>query len=170
MKSRAVVLIVVFSLLTLTGYLMAVERRGAELKILKKDSTALQGELIAVKPVSLLLLDFQSAADLSVNIEEILTITIVKKSEALRGAALGLIAGLLGGFVIGGFEKSIEGPRIQAIAVYAGAIGGPAALIGAMIGFYLGKDKTIEIAEKSPEEIKAVMEKLRSQARITNFQ
>ena len=52
-------LFLIFSLMMLSANLYAKERRGAKLIITKKDGQRIEGELIAVKPNSLLLLDAQ---------------------------------------------------------------------------------------------------------------
>ena len=169
MKNKVLVLAVIFPLLTCSGSLTAKERRGAELKILKKDRMVLKGELIAVKPASLLLMDSQSGRDLSVDIDDIITITIAKKSKALPGLALGLGGGILAACLIGvAIHKegtSWDDPAWGALfAVPIGTLG------GLITGMIMGEDQTLDIVGKSPEEIKVVLEKLRTQARITNFQ
>jgi len=87
-------LILVFSLIMLSVNLYAKERRGAKLIVTKKDGQQVEGELITVKPSSLLLLNTEGK-DVSVDIRDIKVIRIVKKSKALLGAGLGLI--ILGG-------------------------------------------------------------------------
>jgi len=170
MKSKVLVLGLVFSLLVCSGNLVAKERRGAEVIVQKKDGQTAKGELIAVKPASLLLLDSNLSTDISLAIDDTKDITIVKKSKALLGAGLGLAVGVVAGLIIGGTEETIEGSREEAMAMYAGAIGGAAALLGGIIGAALGIDKTIQIEGRSPEEIKVDMQKLRGQARVTDFQ
>jgi hypothetical protein len=170
MKKSVLALVLVFFTVVCSGNLIAKERHGADLVITKTDGQQINGELIAVKETSLLLLDSQTGADVSVEIGEIRVIRIVKKSKALLGIGIGLLAGLVGGLIIGGTEKTIEGTRGEAVAIYTGAIGGPAALIGGIIGAAIGTDKTIQIEGKSPEETKGILEKLRRQARVTNAQ
>ena len=58
-------LLLVFSILALSGNLFAKEKRGADLIIQKKDGQHVRGELIAVKKNSLLLLDRESGADVT---------------------------------------------------------------------------------------------------------
>ena len=54
---KFVSLFLIFSLLVLSGSLYAKERQGAKLVITKKNGHQIEGELITVKPNSLLLLD-----------------------------------------------------------------------------------------------------------------
>ena len=167
MKSKVPVLGLVFSLLVCSGNLVAKERRGAEVKILKNDWTVQKGELIAVKPASLLLMEPQSYADVSVDIEDIIKITVVRKSKALAGFLIGIQAGLGGALVIG--LASSEDDRL--FAIYgAGLMVLASPLIGLIAGALMGSEQTIRIVGRSPEQIKADLEKLRRQARIPNFQ
>jgi len=100
---KFVSLFLIFSLLTVSGNLMAKERRGAELIIQKKDGQQVRGELIAVKENSLLML--VSEADVSIDISDIKVITIVKESKALEWAFLGVLVG--GGIgTLLGYQKS----------------------------------------------------------------
>ena len=143
--------------------------------ITKIDSQQIAGELVAVKPSSLLLLDPKTGADVSIEIGDIAVIIIMKKSKAWTGGAFGFAVGALAGISIGALIGSISeedggglsfGSFISVVAVF-GAI---SAIPGVIIGAILGTDKTIQVKGKSPEQIKAVLEKLRSRARITNFQ
>jgi len=174
MTNKVLVLGVVFSLLICSENMMAKERRGTELMITKTDGQQIAGELIAVKPSSLLLLDPKTGADVSIEIGDIAVIKIMKRSKALTGGAFGFAVGSLAGISIGALIDSISeddggglsfGSFVFIVAI-CGAIG---ALPGMLIGEILGTDKTIQIEGKPPEEIKAVLEKLRSRARITNY-
>lgn len=89
-SKKFIALFLVFSVLALSGSLYAKERRGAKLIITKKDGQQVQGELITVKPNSLLLLD-TDGKDVSVGIADIKVIRIVKKSKILREAITGLL-------------------------------------------------------------------------------
>ena len=90
---KAISLFLVFSILVLSAPLTAKERKGADLIIQKKDGTQVRGELIAVKENSLLLLDRESGADVTVDIGAIRVIKIKKKSKLLKGAGNGLLIG-----------------------------------------------------------------------------
>jgi hypothetical protein len=168
MRNKILTLVVVFSLLCSLGTLMAKERRGAELVVQKKDGRQIRGELIAVKQASLLLLDSQSGADVSVYTNDVNVIKIMKESKTLLGASLGLLIGGAVGTIIGyGSERIFwhEGENWAPKGAVIGSLAGGA--IGAMIA---SKPKTIQIDGKSPEEIRKALQELHSQARITNFQ
>jgi hypothetical protein len=164
MKNKVLALVVLFSLLALSSNLIAKEKRGAELKIMKKDRAILKGELIAVKSTSLLLIDSQSGADQSVDIKDITTITIVKKSKALLGFLIGSSAGFLAGRAIAAGGQTDESLYLAGWVMIGSSIG------GLITGALIGADQTIQIEEKSPEQIKVDLEKLQRQARITDFQ
>jgi hypothetical protein len=69
------------------------KKKGADLIIQKKDGRYERGELIAVKENSLLLMERNSGADVTVDVGDIRVITIVKKSKFLTGAGTGLLIG-----------------------------------------------------------------------------
>lgn len=176
---KIIALFIAFSLMALSGNLMAKERRGAEIKIHKTKpqmegtpwvTPHIRGELIAVKKSSLLLLDSEGA-DVSVDIKDIMVVKIVRKSKA----ALGLLLGGTMGALIGratytepkntGWFTIDLGPGPYTAA--GGILGG---LIGLVIGATAGSDETIQIEGKSDSEIKEVLEKLRSKARVPDYQ
>src|SRR4030042_2154795 len=101
MKNKVLVPVMIFSLFAFSGNLMATERHGAELIVYKLDSTQVKGELIAVKPASLLLLDDHSGFDISVSIGDINKIKIIKGSRLIMGAAIGALAGIGAGVLAG---------------------------------------------------------------------
>ncbi len=185
MSKKLLSLFLVFSLMMLSANLYAKERRGAKLIVQRrgdqvqtryKDTpwetsvmTGIRGELIAVKPNSLLLLDTEGK-DVSVGVADIKVIRIVKKSKALLGAGLGLI--ILGG----GTALSIaifgawESDEVLDVALFGGAIGAAAGLlIGGVTGALLGSDKTIQIEGMSDSQIRGALDKLRKKARIRNY-
>jgi hypothetical protein len=178
MKNNVLVLVVVSSLLICSGNLFANERRGADLVVTKIDGQQIAGELIAVKPSSLLLLDSQTGADVSVEIGEIEAIKIVKKSKALVigacGLGLGVVMGILAGESVQSEEMDSWGAFFRSMyfnpVFIATGLGIVLGISGALIGASVGKDKTIQLEGNSPEEIRTIMDKLRAQARVTDFQ
>jgi hypothetical protein len=160
------------------------KKHGANLVILKKDGQAIKGELITVKPNSLLLLDTEGK-DVSVDIEEIKVITVVKKSKALLGVGTGLLGGAGSGAVIGASlwviclpivaifgEASIESFKddFQDFLWNGALIGiGVWVLLGAITGSLLGIDKAIQIEGMTDSEIQKTLGKLRKKARIRDY-
>jgi hypothetical protein len=94
-------LFLAFSLMMLSANLYAKERRGAKLVITKKNGYQTEGELITVKPKSLLLLSI-TGRDVSVDIADIRIIKVVKKSKLLTGVWVGMAAGGGTGVLLGG--------------------------------------------------------------------
>ncbi len=172
-SKKFISLFLVFSLMMLSVNLYAKERRGAKLIITKKDGQLIKGELIAVKPNSLLLLDRKSGADVSVDIGDVRVIRIVKKSTVLQGLGIGLLVGGGSGILLGTTESAgaagaegFEGLGGAVIALI-GIVGG--LLIGGVVGSSAGKDEVIPIEGKPPAFIEFNLEKLRKKARIRDY-
>jgi len=170
---KFVSLFLIFSLLALSGNLIAKERRGAELIVQETDGTQVRGELIAVKENSLLLMERYSGADVSVDIKDVGVITIVKKSKILQGASIGAFVGFTCGAVYVLSTQSTQywwNNRVTYATLY-GVIGACiGALFGGIPGSIAGIDKTIQIEGESDSEIKEALEYLRKKARVRNFQ
>ncbi len=146
------------------------ERRGAKLIITKKNGYQTEGELITVKPNSLLLLSI-TGRDVSVDIKDVKVIRVVKKSKAGLGAGIGSLAGV-GGSVLAGvlIGDVTEGMGVLDWAFIVGLPLVPScALIGAMLGSLLGTDKTILVEGMTGSEIQETLDKLRKKARIRDY-
>jgi len=151
--------------------LYAKEKRGAKLIITKKDGQLIKGELIAVKPNALLLLDTEGKV-VSIDIADFKVIRIVKKSKVWTGAGIGLAISVGGGALIGALGG--VGPAEDMSGLLAGLIVGaffsPAvALLGAIIGAAIGTDKTIHFEGMTDLEIEEALEKLCKKARIRDY-
>ena len=166
-------LFLVFSILALSGNLLAKERKGADLIIQKTDGQQVRGELIAVKENSLLLLERESGADVMVSIRDVNVITMVKKSKLWKGAGIGFFVGGIAGAVFGAANADadkLDLPTGHAMLLVGGIGGALGLLVGGGIGATFGKDETIQIERKSDSEIKGILEDLRKKARVPNFQ
>jgi len=164
-------------MLVLSSNLLAEEKRGANIEIYKTkpkmegtpfEKPDIRGELIAVKVNSLLILDSESGADITVGIEDVKVIKIMKKSKAWGGTFLGLMIGGFAGAALGssgGGDSAAIGALIVGIGV--GIVG---AFVGAVIGSSFRIDEIIQFEGKSDSEIKEILEKLRKKARIKNYQ
>jgi hypothetical protein len=153
--------------------LSARERRGAQLVITLKDGHLIGGELVAVKPDSILLLS-PAMKDESVDVASIRSIRIVRKSKALLGAACGfLAAGVATAIVVSGHKETDnpwtifwQGMEAGEAAVAFGSIG---LGIGIGGGLLAGKDKTVQLEGKSESAVKSVLADLRNKARVRDF-
>ena len=86
MPAKLIASTLAVSLLVLPAGLAAKEKRGADLVVAKIDGSKVSGELIAVKPDSLLLLS--AGMDLSIPLVDIRDVRIVRRSHALLFAGL----------------------------------------------------------------------------------
>jgi hypothetical protein len=151
-------------LLIMPGNVSAKERRGAELVVTRLDGSQVSGELIAVKPNSLLLLN-NVGKDESIDLAGIKSVRIVRRSRAglfagiggAAGAAVGASVGLYKG---GGDDES--GPAsIRGGAVY-GALG---ALAGWLADSMVNSDTHFTVAGKAPEAVAGFWDKLQAYSR-----
>ncbi len=70
------------------------QKHGTKLIVQKRDGQEIRGELIAVKHNSLLLLEYESAAEVSIEIIDIKVIKVIKKSLlAILAVILGISEG-----------------------------------------------------------------------------
>ena len=174
-------LLLVFSLMMLSVNLYAKERRGAKLLITKTDGQQIEGELITVKPNSLLLLNTEGK-DVSVGIEDIKVIRIVKKSKFLQSLGIGVLVGAGGGVILGLVQGEtisifggtfLEGPgpiTAGENALIKGAFFGfLGLLVGVAVGLASGEDVKIQIEGKSDKKIKKTLDKLRKKARVRDY-
>jgi len=167
-------LFLIFSLMMLPTSLYA-KKRGAKIVVTKLDGQQIKGELITVKPNSLLLLNTEGK-DVSVDIADIKVIRIVKKflDKAGLGAGIGLLIGGAAGALVG-FSEGDDPPGFlmrtaELKALVLGLdVGGLGMIIGAIISAFVVKDKTIQIEGMSDSEIKEILDKLRKKARIRDY-
>jgi len=154
----------------LSANLYAKERRGAILIIIKKDGEQIEGELIVVKKNSLLLF---VGKDVSIDIEDIKIIRIVKKSKVLKGMGIGLLIGAGGGAILGYAQGDDYGTMAMTAEGKALAFGMAFGFLGLLTGLGFGAaagtDKTIQLEGMTDSEIKEALEKLRKKARIPDY-
>jgi hypothetical protein len=145
------------------------KKKGADLIIQKTDGIQVRGWLIAVKENSLLLMERDSGADVSVDVINIRTIIHVRKSKGLKVVGISLASCLvvftgtiIWADVFGPPELAEQGPI---------GLGLVAGLIGFIAGEFLVKNKkTYQIEGISDSEIQEILEKLRKKAKIKNFE
>jgi hypothetical protein len=163
--------ILLFSMLLLFNGSAAGAKRGAEIVVQKTDGHQVQGELIAVKKSSLLLLEAESRYDVSVDVKEIQLVHILKGPKTGLGAISGFLVGGVVGVAATGKNNDCGGcPNSASRNIFGGAlVGGIGALIGALIGSSAGGNEIIIFHGLPPEELDEELEKMRSKARIKNF-
>jgi len=148
------------------------EKKRGSIVLTKKDGQQIEGELVIVKPNSLLLLDTEGK-DVSVDIADIKVIRIGKKSKAGLGARIGSAAGTLGGIIFVAIIDAALGEE-ESIPFYGYCIFGGiglcvGALVGGIIGAVVGTDETIHFEGMTDSEIKEALDKLRKKARIRDY-
>jgi hypothetical protein len=156
-KFIAVVLMI--GLLGLPAGLSAKQRRGADLIVTKLDGALVSGELIAVRPDSLLLLS--NSRDLSIPLAEVQIVRIVRRSRIWPYAGIGGAIGLAGmGLLVasGGNDVDYGTEKI----LLGGGIG---VLAGAIAGFVKGVDPVFPVAGRPQAEIARYWIKLSAYSR-----
>lgn len=150
--------------------MFAKEKKGAELIIQKTDGNQVRGELIAVKENSLLLLERDSGADVSVGASDIKTITIVKKSKTGTYVWTLLPIGAVIGAAVSTCWRGglVSDATLTTIGIAVGGISG--ILIGVIIGTAARNDEIIQFEDKLDSEIQEILEKLSKKARIPDYQ
>ena len=168
-SNKIISLFLVFSLVMLSVNLYAKERRGAKLIVTKLDGQLIKGELIAVKPNSLLLLDTEGK-DVSIDIAEIKEIVLMKRVNALGGAIAGFLVGGLVGGKISVSGESLFSERYDETALIGILIGGALGLLsGILIVKNLAGKEKIQIEGMTDSEIQETLDKLRKKARICDY-
>ena len=174
-SKKFIALFLIFSLLTINCF---PKRRGINLNVARTDGQPIKGELIAVKENSLLLLEKEVGADVSINISDVKIITIKGPTTALRltlpilSAVGGALVGLTVWWVrsVGGLayimaEEGQGEKDAKKHAGYGALILGSLGLVVAIIA----TDKTIQIEGMTDSEIQETLKKLRKRARIRKY-
>ncbi len=162
-------LFLVFSSMMLSVNLDAKERQGAKLIITKKSGQKIDGELITVKPNSLLLLD-KEGKDVSVDVGDIKVIRVVKKFSGRRLPLIGLLIGCVGGAVYGLLYKGLPGYGASFhVPIFSFSLGILGMIVGGYAEVIIGEDKTIQIEGMSDSAIQEFLDKLRKKARVRDY-
>lgn len=170
---RRVPFLTIPGLLVLGACFLAVDgtakaKPGVSIEVVRLDGSEASGELIAVRPGSLVIAAAASAAYDFIPLAEIRIVRIPKVSKA-AGAWSGFQQGAFYGAILGdlsaGREKSSGKRRLRALA---GGLAGAAAgsLIGGIKGRTTKKKIVLQISDQPPSELAAVLARLNERARI----
>jgi hypothetical protein len=167
MKGRSVRMmaaaLVVWTLVMPHG-LAAGGRRGANLVITRLDGTRVSGELVAVKSESLLLLTY-NAAGASVDLSDIKSVRIMRRSRAGLFAGIAGAAGLAGGtlWCLSEFRGEEDQAALSVIGgLCLGAVG---ALSGLLVGGAQGIDSNFTVVGEREEILAGYWKKLAALSR-----
>jgi hypothetical protein len=168
---KTISLSLVLSILALSGNLFA-HKQGAVLRITDGDGQVIEGELLAIKQDSLLLMAASSQEGFTVDIDDIKSIEIKRDSRESRFWSGFLPRALILGAV--GFGFAFGKAWIGGEEDFQLEDGYPYAYIFALSGATLwglakavpGEYKTIRIEEKSPLKRENILKKLEKKARF----
>lgn len=148
-RAAAVALASIFVLCFLPISALAKEPRGATVVVTKTDGSQIEGELLAVKPDSLLLLGFGNK-DGTIDLAAIRSVRIKRKAHSGTLALGGLAAGAAAGVLISRQwrDADMNFPPV----VTGAAVGAMGALAGLVLSIPFGLDTTVHLAGE-PEEI-----------------
>jgi len=169
-------LFLVFCLVTLSGNLTAQARKGVKIEVETNDGQIMNGELISVKRDSLLMLDAETMADVSVKLEEVKTIQVNNKGRILELGIAGVLLGVAAQGLIQRDEKTLHGvggddDEIITQSKRSGVLFGSIGLgVGALGGTLMGMNKIIQIQGRSDADIQKDLEKLSKKARVKGIQ
>jgi hypothetical protein len=153
----------------------AKERQGSLLRIVRNDGTTVTGELIAVRGNSLLLVEEHSAEGMSISFTEIRNLDIVRETQAVGGAVIGLLGGTLLGACVGylvtpSSPSSWLFPANFGKAIAAGRGAGIGSLAGLAFGTIIGASRPTHIRLIEEGHLRMteteVLRKLRSLAKV----
>lgn len=152
---------------------MGQEKRGATVIVTLKEGSQTSGELIAVKPDSILLLE-PAGKDASIDMADVRSITVLRRSKVGQGALFGLLIGAAGGFAGGAiYAKSADlCPGCEAPLARAGMgiLGGIVGVVGGVVaGASAGRDLTIAFDDQAGPAFAESLQKLRKYGRVKDF-
>jgi hypothetical protein len=171
MCRKSFIAVCVFSLLFAVD-VSAGEKQGAQLLIINKGGDTIQGELITVKSDALLLFS-KEGTDVTIAIEQVDEIRVIKKSNWLLGAGIGGAIGALGGALLLNdiwYEEHGDKTKSEAALQSGVVFGGVGLLLGGMTGAYAGQDMVYPVSSYQPAEVSVLLKKLSKQARVSDFQ
>lgn len=166
MRKASLLLIISTMTALLTGLpngLEAKGRHGASLVVTRVDGSSAAGELIAVKPDSLLLLS--ESRDLSIARAEVRTVRIVRRSHGALFAGIGGAAGAAVGATAGAYIFNSISDDQPAGLVSGLAFGALGALTGLLANGVISGDSRFSIEGKPEEDVARLWERLRRYSR-----
>jgi len=160
-----------FSIL-LTTDAFGAQKKGSTVIITLRDGRQASGELIAVKPKSILIMD-PAGKDASFDLTEIAVVKVFRKSKAGKGALTGFLIGAGAGITTGilGAGTGEDSGFVRGMAaMFLGGIGGVVGLVGGLIaGASASGELDIRFEGATGLSLKADLQKLTKYARYKEF-
>jgi len=152
---------------------MGQEKRGATVIVTLKQGSQESGELIAVKPDSILLLE-PAGKDVSIDMADVRSVLVWRRSKIGQGALFGLLIGAAGGYAGGAIYAKSAGlcPGCEAPLARAGMgiLGGVVGIVGGVVaGASAGRDLTVALDDQAGPSFAESLQKLRKYARVKDF-
>lgn len=151
------------ALLLVSLSLPARERKGARVVVEQNDGANVSGELLMVKRDGLVVAG--RVGGVIVNLNDVRSVRIVKKSKAGTGLLLGLVGGTVIGYVLGRESPGCQDSWMT-VSLSTLFIGLPCAGLGALAGLAQGKDSILNMNEANR---KILVSKLNRYARVPDL-
>lgn len=177
MKKASAVFMTAICIMLFSSASAAKERTGANIIVTKNDGSQLNGELIAVKKDSLLLLVGGPSAGVAHSIawETITKIVIVRHSKVVQGMAIGGLLLGVGGALIGyacGDDPPgwISFTADQKAAFFGTTLALVGIIVGGVSGASAGADVSLPVDAASAGRLLSVQARLAQMARVKAIQ
>ncbi len=147
----------------LPGALPAAGRRGADVVVVRMDGVVLAGELIVVRPASIVVLT-SDGTDSTIPVADIASVRVRKKSKGGIGALVGFAGGVaLASLILSSSDMNPDKDDYMRAGFFLGLFG---AAPGFLIGVLAGSDRTVKVAGQSPEKVSVDLAYLAKKARV----
>lgn len=170
-RKFAAAVLALFSI-SLTTDAFGEQKKGSTVIITLRDGRQASGELIAVKPKSILILD-PAGKDASFDLTEIAVVKVFRRSKAGKGALTGFLigagAGITAGLLSGGSGEDSDFLGGMA-GMFLGGIGGVVGLVGGLLaGGSAGGELDIRFEGATELSQRTDLQKLTKYARYKEF-
>jgi hypothetical protein len=164
---RLIVLILTGLLAGAPGVLSAAGRRGANVVVVKTDGVVISGELIVVRPATIVLL-VPNEADAAIPVADVATVRVLKRSKGGIWALVGFAGGVAASSAI---LRSSDWTNSSWDYIRSGFFCGLIlAVPGFLIGTLAGVDTTVTLAGQTPEKLRDRLDYLAKISRVSEGQ
>lgn len=168
MKRKLAAAGLVLSIGVTAGNVFGGQKKGANVIVTLKGYREASGELIAVKPASILILD-HAGKDVSFDLKEIVVVTVFTKAKPGKGAGVGLLVGFGIGYAFGAAVSANDQEDFHVDRGMGLIAGGAGLLIGLVAGAASGGPRDFDLLGVSQETLKKNLKTLNKYARYKEF-